>query len=1215
MADDLSDLGVSWVEESSLREDVVAAVDAHGDMERAADEAELQRRWAALEEMERVVAELQEQCESAKLQAGVVVLGGGVGGAAVGVGGAEDKKKMESGDGEAVLRFRLAKAQREVESRATAVRRWQKEMETRQRQRAEAARRRRQAAMSMNSTAASSRSVVGPAANKTTPAGPSLNLAASLSALTPAASAVTIRSGTSTSTSTTAAARRRSESKYPPGAFDVSNNITLSSLSGIPTLPQSSRDGGNNNNTTSNNNSHSGISSSSSSGSLTGGKTFTSVAEYAGGALLPSLHRVTLSRAELRSTSKRYADDGDIDAFHARQEKRKRLEEVAACVSASHPTLPLSGGVKKEENQDGISVKVKQEKKNEDEYEEGKTGTSHTEAIDVDAIMEESDEIGENILRQVTVNQSGISNNGSIKKEEREKFVSLVPGITLCESIYSRLLDHQREGVKWMLQLHVQKVGGILGDEMGLGKTIQVAAMLNALHNSQQLRGPCLIVSPLTVLQQWVMEMHRWAPYMRTCIMHESSASKVGREELIASIRGTPAVLLTTYAGVRQHCQLLHTARFQYIILDEGHKISNPDTTVTLAVKSFPTPHRLILSGTPIQNTLKELWCLFDFVKPGLLGTMTKFVQEFEEPINASKDLRASSLVLATAVECARALQERISPYLLRRLKRQVMKDALPQKYERVIRCPLSDAQLEAYVELLTSPRVQQLLSSTLSYTQMMGALDRDGRDSSGSLHTAGRRFQMMARHQQQHNGSGIRPETFRVLNELRQICNHVDVFRLRQSIANGGGDDYDDDDDDGNDGNSMTTTNHNNNNNGNNGMASVGRRRRVSRPSLRSNLPVNYDGSGKLQTLRRLLTVWRRGGQRALIFSQTRLLLDVLENMCEQEGLAYIRLDGSTGGPQRQALIHRFNTDPNVTAALLTTRVGGVGVNLTGADRVVLVDPDWNPVTDEQARERAWRIGQTRDVGVYRLIASGTVEEAILRRQLAKTYVTEKVLSNPTLQRFFHQHENLAETFYLGAEYDSRIPVGKKHVMVAQELSPLLEKEEEEEEEEEEEDKEHTNVNRNSAHAVQDKPEVCVKQEKGVSVYRVRPPMPINNNNNNNNNNPSHPNHINNNNNHHHHHHINNNTPRRPTPKPINTPPTVAEKNRRVGGGANWAETALLQDLVDGQEVRISGDDAVARRLARLSATQTMLRVTNTVRTMEQQQAEMRIKLEKGED
>ncbi|CCW67896.1 unnamed protein product [Phytomonas sp. Hart1] len=184
------------------------------------------------------------------------------------------------------------------------------------------------------------------------------------------------------------------------------------------------------------------------------------------------------------------------------------------------------------------------------------------------------------------------------------------------------------------------------------------------------------------------------------------------------------------------------------------------------------------------------------------------------------------------------------------------------------------------------------------------------------------------------------------------------------------------------------------------------------------------------------MLAEWRRFGHRALVFSQTRRMLDLIENFCEQTGYVYIRMDGLTSRDHRQVLMDRFNEDSEIFLALLTTRVGGVGVNLVGADRVVIFDPDWNPTTDLQARERAWRIGQTREVCIYRLLTGGTVEEMILRRQLAKTYIADKVLKNPNLQRFVHSPDGLAEGLLLGPEYAERIPYEKRYVLAAVELA-----------------------------------------------------------------------------------------------------------------------------------------------------------------------------------
>ncbi|CAD2219308.1 Helicase conserved C-terminal domain containing protein, putative [Angomonas deanei] len=208
---------------------------------------------------------------------------------------------------------------------------------------------------------------------------------------------------------------------------------------------------------------------------------------------------------------------------------------------------------------------------------------------------------------------------------------------------------------------------------------------------------------------------------------------------------------------------------------------------------------------------------------------------------------------------------------------------------------------------------------------------------------------------------------------------------------------------------------------------------------SFRSNLPVRLEGSAKLRVLCDMCLEWKETGHRALIFSQTRMMLDIIENMCVQYGFRYVRLDGTTGATQRQQLMDLYNHNDDIPFALLTTKVGGVGLNLTGADRVVLFDPNWNPITDIQARERAWRIGQLKNVIVYRFISTGTVEENVLKRQLAKLYVTEKVLTDASLQKFFNASSNnnsldgndsFIDHFFLGDVYKDRLP-GTQHYLL----------------------------------------------------------------------------------------------------------------------------------------------------------------------------------------
>lgn len=797
--------------------------------------------------------------------------------------------------------------------------------------------------------------------------------------------------------------------------------------------------------------------------------------EYRGGTLLPRIHRV-----QLRSTKRvRYEDDTNAEAFQARIAKREKLEELqyaqqleAEAVrsrTSSSSSLPQT---KMEEVDDVPSVKEVR-------------SPAAMNIIDVDALMEVEDDVLEKALeshpnemgrrserkgsmnREVkggqaveSVEKATFSPKGEFSTSVSQQSFPISPPLTLLPilgnlvipaTVYHRLLDFQQEGVQWLLGLHLRRHGGILGDEMGLGKTVQIAAMLCSLSHSHQLHGPVLLVCPVTVLRQWVAELHRWTPRTRVVVLHQLSttaASPLSPKAVIETIRGQAnTVLLTSYASMRRHCEVLQSAGFHYVILDEGHKISNPAAGTTMAAKAFATPHRLLLTGSPIQNSLKELWCLFDFVRPGLLGTLSGFVTEFEEVIGRSKHARASPLVLSEAVEAAKVLQERIVTSLLRRLKRHV-NAALPEKYEKVIYVTLTDVQLQEYVTFLASAEIQTLMAQASSYQILSGGLNRDYRDSSGSLHVAGRSFYMKDR----SRTSQIRLESFRALHRLRQLCNHVDIFRRQnqQESSDDSEEAVEESPEDTSEFRDFSrtalgmsgkkkkksnsrfspsiSTSERNKKSGRVGALHVGR-------SYASNYPADLRGSAKLQTLQLMLKEWKQGSHRALVFSQTRMMLDIIENMVESDGHCYVRMDGTTPIRQRQDLMDRFNADENVFLALLTTRVGGVGLNLIGADRVVIFDPDWNPTTDSQARERSWRVGQWRDVCVYRLITMGTVEEFIFQRQLAKMYVTDKVLRDPSYQRFFTQ-ESFVEGLLLGKCYDGRVPEGQKHVLLCRDLS-----------------------------------------------------------------------------------------------------------------------------------------------------------------------------------
>lgn len=464
---------------------------------------------------------------------------------------------------------------------------------------------------------------------------------------------------------------------------------------------------------------------------------------------------------------------------------------------------------------------------------------------------------------------------------------------------------------------------------MGLGKTVQIVAFLASLSYSSKLNGSVLIIAPTTVLRQWQREFRVWWPRFRVRILHHSedvtvsggkvqqkSEVKFNPERILDDIVGNGhGVLITSYEQVRKNSEL-YLDQFQYVIADEGHKMKSPDAEITLTCKKFNTPHRIIVSGSPLQNHLKELWSLFDFVYPGKLGTLPVFHAQFVVPITIGGYSTASKLQVHAAYKCSLMLRDLVSPHLLRRLKKDVAKQ-LPEKNEQILFVKLTAEQRNKYKKFLGSRFIRKVLHGKLNLLYGISA--------------------------------------------LRKICNHCDIPLHGDADKDLYGSFY---------GKAISRSN----------MALLPHERGYDEELEDYG---NWKRSGKMIVLDRVLAAWQKVGSRVLVFSQTTTMLDILEKYVKGKGYTYLRMDGRTAIGSRMQLIDRFNLDITVFLFLLTTRVGGLGVNLTGADRVVLYDPDWNPSTDLQARERAWRIGQTRPVTVYRLVSTGTIEEKIYHRQV----------------------------------------------------------------------------------------------------------------------------------------------------------------------------------------------------------------------------------------
>uniref|UniRef100_UPI00398F07D4 DNA excision repair protein ERCC-6 isoform X3 n=1 Tax=Pristiophorus japonicus TaxID=55135 RepID=UPI00398F07D4 len=472
-----------------------------------------------------------------------------------------------------------------------------------------------------------------------------------------------------------------------------------------------------------------------------------------------------------------------------------------------------------------------------------------------------------------------------------------VPGF-----FWRKLYKYQQTGVRWLWELHCQQAGGILGDEMGLGKTIQIIAFLAGLSYSKirtrssnyryEGLGPVVIVCPATVMHQWVKEFHTWWPPFRVAVLHETGSFTSRKERLIREIAACDGILITSYSYIRIMQESIAHYNWHYVILDEGHKIRNPSAAITVACKQFRTPHRIILSGSPMQNNLKELWSLFDFVFPGKLGTLQVFMEQFSVPITMGGYQNASPVQVQTAYKCACVLRDTINPYLLRRIKADVkMNLALPDKSEQVLFCRLTEEQREVYQTFIDSKEVYQILNREM--------------------------------------------QVFSGLIALRKICNHPDLFSGGPKILKGVPDEQ------------LTEEEH------------FGFWKR----------------SGKMIVVDALLKLWYKQGHRVLLFSQSRQMLDILEVFVRNLGYTYFKMDGTTTIASRQPLIARYN----------------------------------------EARERAWRIGQKKQVTVYRLLTAGSIEEKIYHRQIFKQFLTNRVLKDPKQRRFFKSND-LSELFTLSS-------------------------------------------------------------------------------------------------------------------------------------------------------------------------------------------------------
>ncbi|KAH7920364.1 hypothetical protein BV22DRAFT_1039935 [Leucogyrophana mollusca] len=490
--------------------------------------------------------------------------------------------------------------------------------------------------------------------------------------------------------------------------------------------------------------------------------------------------------------------------------------------------------------------------------------------------------------------------------------------------INGEMRAYQLQGLNWMVSLHHNGLNGILADEMGLGKTLQTISFLSYLKHYRDISGPHLIVVPKSTLQNWLREFERWTPDVNVIVL---TGTKEERAEIIAS-RLIPQdfdVCVTSYEICLIEKSALKKFSFEYIVIDEAHRIKNVDSILAQIVRAFMSRGRLLITGTPLQNSLKELFALLNFICPEIFSDyadLDSFLHKGDDNAESEED---------KSKKVVEALHKILRPFLLRRVKADVEKNLLPKK-EINIYVGLTEMQRKWYRSVLEKDidAVNGLTGKKEGKTRLMN-----------------------------------------MVMQLRKVTCHPYLFDGAEP------------------GPPYTTDEH------------------------------LIENSGKMLILDKLLQSMKAKGSRVLIFSQMSRVLDILEDYCLFRSFKYCRIDGSTAHDDRIVAIDEYNKpDSEKFIFLLTTRAGGLGINLTTADIVVLYDSDWNPQADLQAMDRAHRIGQTKQVYVFRFITEDSVEERMLERAAQKLRLDQLVIQQGRTQTSkAASKDELLEMITAGAE------------------------------------------------------------------------------------------------------------------------------------------------------------------------------------------------------
>jgi SNF2 family DNA or RNA helicase len=438
--------------------------------------------------------------------------------------------------------------------------------------------------------------------------------------------------------------------------------------------------------------------------------------------------------------------------------------------------------------------------------------------------------------------------------------------------LQATLRDYQQDGFQWIARLNHWGAGACLADDMGLGKTVQTIAYL--IYKAKE--GPSLVVAPTSVVPNWAKELARFAPSLHAVVLNSCAS----RAEAIQEA-GPGDIVVSTYGLLISESEALLAKQWNVACLDEAHTIKNRETKTSACAMQLQAAHRLILTGTPVQNHLGELWNLFQFINPGLLGSYEQFQEKYIQPIEVDHDKQRQQ-----------QLNRLVHPFMLRRTKHEVVEE-LPDKEEII--CPVEMSQAEMGVYELIRRQAQEMV---------------------------------------ENGGAKVSVATLAMITKLRQAACCAQLVEPKWQGTN-----------------------------------------------------------SKIDRLVDLMTDLREGGHRALVFSQFTSFFALVRQALDAAGLPYLYLDGSTPVRQRQQLVEEFQQG-DCPFFLISLKAGGLGLNLTGANYIIHLDPWWNPAIEQQATDRAYRIGQTQKVTAYHLVSAHTIEEKILRLHATKRNLSDALLT-----------------------------------------------------------------------------------------------------------------------------------------------------------------------------------------------------------------------------